>query len=78
MYDTIILGMRRSTSKRRRTQPAKKDTSSWLPIDTRFFPDIIHFGHVRGFSRVFLTIEICLVTIVMVASAIIACLKVFI
>jgi hypothetical protein len=68
--------MPKRTNKRRH-RPSQKNPSSWLPIDTRILPDIISFGHVHGISRVFLTIEIFLVTCVMLGSLFLACYKLF-
>lgn len=40
----------------------------WLPVDTRFFPDILAFGHVRGWAKIFLEIEMSLAVLVVIGA----------
>ncbi|OGG34467.1 hypothetical protein A2363_00460 [Candidatus Gottesmanbacteria bacterium RIFOXYB1_FULL_47_11] len=49
----------------------------WLPIDSRLFGPIFSFGHVHGFARAFLVIEIVLATLIVLGSMIFASMKVF-
>ncbi len=44
-------------AKRRHTD---KDPVPWLPIDSRIFPSIFSFGHVKGIAKLFLQIEMML------------------
>ncbi len=53
----------------------RRQTISWLPIDSRLVPNIISFGHVRGVARVFLQIEIILSFLVVMGVFIILFLK---
>ena len=41
---------------------------SWLPIDSRLFLPLFSFGHVRGFARFFLFIEILLSILVVLGT----------
>jgi len=45
-----------------------------LPIDERLVPDIISFSHIRGFARIFLTLEILLSVLVVSGTT---CLAIF-
>lgn len=50
----------------RRTHSPEKPIP-WLPIDSRLFPKILSFGHVKGIARIFLEIEIT-ISLVMIAG----------
>ena len=41
-------------------------TIPWLPIDSRFFS----FGHVRGVSRIFLTLEMIFAVLIVLGTLI--------
>jgi len=47
----------------------------WLPIDSRLILPFLSFGHVRGFARLFLQIEMLLAILVVVGALIVAALR---
>jgi len=49
--------------------------SEWLPIDSRLFTQFFSFGHVKGFSRIFLEIEIGLSILVVFGTVLFLVLK---
>jgi hypothetical protein len=55
-----------SPSKKKYTQK-----NSWLPIDERLIPNIFHFSHVKGITRIFLEFEMA-VSLVMVTITLVA------
>lgn len=42
----------------------------WLPIDSRLFPYLFTFGHVRGWARFFLEVEMVLSILVVLGTLI--------
>jgi len=55
----------------------KKHTQSsfsWLPIDERLIPRIFSFGHVRGWARLFLIVEMTMATLVVFGTVILVLL----
>ncbi|MBI3577489.1 hypothetical protein HY086_05625 [Candidatus Gottesmanbacteria bacterium] len=54
-----------------------KEPISWLPVDSRIFPHIFSFGHVKGTARLFLQIEMVLSVGVVVGTLIVVVLKFF-
>jgi hypothetical protein len=61
---------RRKILRKKSTQPV-----AWLPIDSRFLPDIIRFGHVKGIARLFLIVEIFLAVLVVIGTLSLVFLK---
>jgi hypothetical protein len=49
----------------------------WLPIDSRIIPNILSFGHVQGFAKLFLQIEIVLALVVVVGAITMMVLRIF-
>lgn len=50
---------------------------SWLPVDSRLLTPFISFGHVKGFARMFLVIEIVLSVVVVMGTLVLAVFKLF-
>lgn len=41
---------------------------AWLPIDSRLFPHIFSFGHVKGVALIFLTVEMFLAVLTVIGT----------
>jgi hypothetical protein len=62
-----IFGMPKSRS-RKKTVTRQTSSVEWLPFDSRLIPDIFSFGHVKGISKVFLTLEIIITFLVVLGT----------
>ncbi|MFZ5845532.1 MAG: hypothetical protein ACOY0S_03640 [Patescibacteria group bacterium] len=49
----------------------------WLPIDSRLFSHLFAFGHVRGWARFFLELEIGLAIAIVVGTLVLVVLQLF-
>ncbi|KKU82402.1 hypothetical protein A2973_01595 [Candidatus Gottesmanbacteria bacterium RIFCSPLOWO2_01_FULL_49_10] len=56
---------------KKRRRVSRRKPIDWLPIDSRIFPPIISFGHVKGLARFFLEIEIILSVLVVVGTVVV-------
>jgi hypothetical protein len=67
--------MRKISRKRKITHKSADKPIPWLPVDSRFFPDIIRFGHIKGIAKVFLVIEMIFAVLVVTGTFILALLR---
>ncbi len=65
---------RRSTHRFTRRMSA---TAPWLPVDSRLIPNLFAFGHVQGWARIFLEIEIVTSLLVVLGAILLLVLQIF-
>lgn len=53
---------------RRRSYQKNATLIPWLPIDSRLFPHLFAFGHVKGLARIFLELEIAISLLVVLGT----------
>lgn len=68
-------GMKRTVKKSSHTYNAH-GSISWLPVDSRLFSQFFSFGHVKGFARLFLEVEIGLSILIVFGTVLYLILKV--
>lgn len=72
MVRRIYMSRRRTSA---RARHSLEKPIPWLPIDSRIFPQIFRFGHVKGTARIFLQIEMILSVGVVIGTLLIVYLK---
>lgn len=61
--------------KRKTIQKRSVKAMGWFPIDSRLFPSLISFNHVKGVARVFLTCELLICSLIVIGAVILIILK---